>query len=446
MSETAHLSLITSKDELFKYTSGRWIHNKHLRLAECYLQFNIPALMNIITAASGHMTSDIVSFFKLAEGGFNCLFQATFRDGKHVITRLPYPSTAPERYAVASKAATLDYLRLHGFPTPEVANLVSAEYIIMEKLDGTPLGDMCIYYQRDLPTERKVPLSGHHRSEFCMGPMAHYGWWHRERSVLDIDRGPFGEQEMTWVKAYAKPRLPYKRLYREVYGFCQVLPDCHIENLSKYLTLAPCLRFRTGSSLDQPPNNILISDANEVVGLVDWQHSTILPLGLTAGIPKYFQNYGDPDSEKLIEPRINLPSNFKSLPESDYAGSPWEGDLITLKADMIRAVQSWTTLISADSIGYKQGTCSTPIIAYPGRVVCDILALDARQREADVAMDQMRDVLGINILSWVPNDEYEAVKEKAREIKAKMLEAAETNEDRIRIQDHFPFNNFDENS
>ncbi|KAH1668119.1 hypothetical protein KXV52_005667 [Aspergillus fumigatus] len=548
MSETAHLSLINSNDELFKYTSGRWIHNEHLRLAERYLQFDIPALMNVIAAASGHMTSEIVSFSKLAEGGFNRLFQATFRDGKHVIARLPYPSTAPERYTVASEAATLDYLRLHGFPTPEVyawcstkANPVGAEYIIMEKLDGTPLGDMwyamtpkeqhktmkqivewetrlmsmdfpafgSIYYQRDLPTERKVPLSAHHGGEFCIGPMAHYGWWHGERSILDVDRGPWssssdifravGEREMTWVKAYAKPRLPYERLYREVYGFCRVSPDRHIENLSEYLTLAPCLGFRTGSSLDRPvirhpdlqPNNILISDANEVVGLIDWQHCTILPLGLAAGIPKYFQNYGDPDSEKLIEPRIDLPSNFESLPESDQfaireairkklvhflyaaftkrlneehydaifdesailhqrlfksAGTPWEGDSITLKADMIRAVQSWTTLISADSIGYERETCSTPTLTYPDKVVRDILALDARQKEADVAMDQMRNVLGIDILGWVPNDEYEAAKEKASEIKAKMLEAAETDEDRIGIQNHFPFDDFDEGS
>lgn len=113
---------------------------------------------------------------------------------------------------------------------------------------------------------------------------------------------------------------------------------------------------------------------------------------------------------------------------------------------MIRAVQSWTTLISADSIGYERETCSTPTLTYPDKVVRDILALDARQKEADVAMDQMRNVLGIDILGWVPNDEYEAAKEKASEIKAKMLEAAETDEDRIGIQNHFPFDDFDEGS
>ncbi|RHZ63626.1 putative sensor histidine kinase/response regulator [Aspergillus thermomutatus] len=495
-------------------------HNEHLRLAERYLPFDIPALMNVIAAASGHATSDIVSFYKMAEGGFNRLFQATFTDGKHVVARLPYPSTAPEHYTVASEAATLDYLRLHGIPTPGVyawcstkANPVGAEYILMEKLDGTPLGDIwyamtpkeqhkimkqivewetrlmslefpacgSLYYQKDLPTQRKVPLPNHNGS-----------------SSSDLFRA-VSERELTWAKAYAKPRLPYERLYREIYGFCQISPDRHIQNLSDYLTLAPCLGFKAASSLNRPvirhpdlqPNNILISDANEVVGFVDWQHCTILPLGLAAGIPKDFQNYGDPDSEKLIEPRIDLPPNYDSLPESAQlsiretirkrlvhflyaaftrrlneehydaifdqsailhqrlfksAGSPWEGDSITLRADMIRALQSWPNLISADSVGRERGTCNTPSLTYSDRVVRDTLALDARQKEADLAMDQMRNVLGVDILGWVPSDEYEAAKELAREIKAKMLKAAETNEDRIGIQNHFPFDDFDENS
>ncbi|GIK00090.1 phosphotransferase enzyme [Aspergillus viridinutans] len=547
-SAAAYQSVKNSKDELFRYTSGRWIHNEHLRLAERYLQFDIPALVNVVAAASGHVTSDIVSFYKLAEGGFNRLFQATFTDGKHVVARLPYPSTAPEHYTVASEAATLDYLRLHGFPTPEVyawcstkANPVGAEYIIMEKLDGTPLGDIwyamtpkdqhkitkqivelearlmslefpacgSLYYQKDLPTKKKVPLPSHNNGEFCIGPIAHYSWWHGERSILDIDRGPWssssdlfravGERELAWAKAYAKPRLPYEHLYREIYGFRQVLPDSHIQNLSDYLTLAPCLGFRAGSSLNRPvirhpdlqPNNILISEANEVVGLIDWQHCTILPLGLAAGIPKDFQNYGDPDSEKLIEPQIDLPPNYDSLPESDQlsiretirkrlvhflyaaftrrlneehydaifdqsailhqrlfksAGSPWEGDSITLKADMIRAIQSWPTLISADSVGSERETCNTPSLTYSDRVMRDTLALDERQKEADVAMDQMRNVLGVDVMGWVPNEEYEAAKATAREIKAKMIEAAETDEDRIGIRNHFPFDDFDENS
>lgn len=111
---------------------------------------------------------------------------------------------------------------------------------------------------------------------------------------------------------------------------------------------------------------------------------------------------------------------------------------------MIRAIQSWPTLIPAGSVGRGRGTCNTPAFTYSDEVVSDTLALDERQNEADTAMDQMRNVLGVDVLGWVSNEEYEAAKEMAREIKAKMLEAAETDEDRIGIQNHFPFDDFDE--
>lgn len=93
---------------------------------------------------------------------------------------------------------------------------------------------------------------------------------------------------------------------------------------------------------------------------------------------------------------------------------------------MIRAIQSWPTLISADSVGRGRGTCNTPALTYSDKVVSDTLALDEQQNEADTTIDQMRNVLGVDVLGWVLNEEYEAAKEMARVIKAKMLEAAET--------------------
>jgi hypothetical protein len=59
-------------------------------------------------------------------------------------------------------------------------------------------------------------------------------------------------------------------------------------------------------------------------------------------------------------------------------------------------------------------------------------------------MEEMRDVLGVDVLGWVPNEEYEAAKEKACEVKARMLEVAETPKHITAAQDHFPFADFDE--
>lgn len=169
-----------------------------------------------LLSASDRSSSDIIIFSKLSEGGSNRIFQATFRDRKCVIARLSYLSTVPEHYTVASEVATLDYIRLHGIRTPEVYaycstkdNPVGAECIIMEKLDGIPLGDMwysmttkeqhkvvkqivewetrlmslefpacgSLYYHKNLPSEKKISLSAQSEVDFCIGPVAHYRWW-----------------------------------------------------------------------------------------------------------------------------------------------------------------------------------------------------------------------------------------------------------------------------
>ncbi|KAL4889177.1 kinase-like domain-containing protein [Aspergillus ambiguus] len=546
MTEFIHLPTNSRDDELFRYTSGRWIYNEQLRLSERHLTFDVSALKKVVASSSGHAPSDVVTISKLSEGGFNRVFQIHFKDGQSVIARLPYPSTTPEHYTVASEVATLDYLRLHGIRTPKVyawcstkANPVGSEYIIMEKLGGITLGDVwysmtpkeqhdmmkkivhweaqlmslkfpaygSIYYREDLTSEKNVPLPGQKDVKFCIGPISHYSWWHDGRNTLNIDRGPWlsptnifraaGERELSWTKIYAKPRLPYERLYREIYGFCKVSPETHIRNLSDYLKLVPFLGFSARTALQRPvirhpdfqPNNILVSESNEIVGFIDWQHSSILPLGLAAGIPKDFQNYGDPDSEELREPQLGLPPNFNSLTPSEQtsvretlqkrlvhflyaaftrrlneehydaifdntvilhqrlfksAGTPWEGDSVTLRADMIRAMQSWQDLIAADHVPHTKGTLPLPPIQYSDKFVQDTLELDSRQREADDAMDQMRHALGVDVLGWVPNSEYATAKELAEEMKSRMLEAAETADDITGVRDHFPFDDFDE--
>lgn len=58
------------------------------------------------------------------------------------------------------------------------------------------------------------------------------------------------------------------------------------------------------------------------------------------------------------------------------------------------------------------------------------------------SMEQMRHALGVDVLGRVPNSEYEAAKEVARKMKAKMLEAAKTAHDVTAVRSHFPFDNF----
>ena len=62
---------------------------------------------------------------------------------------------------------------------------------------------------------------------------------------------------------------------------------------------------------DLQPRNIFVSESFEVTGLIDWQHSGVMPLFLQCRIPKDFQNYGDDISESLVEPK--LPAKLDDL-------------------------------------------------------------------------------------------------------------------------------------
>lgn len=171
--------------------------------------------------------TDVKDHAKLAEGGFNRVLQITMTDDTQLLARLPYPLTEPRQMAVASEVATLALLRAHGLPVPRVLaystdarNPVGTEYIIMEKIPGSPLGNTwfdlsekqrlkvllqivqleakfhaiefpgcgSVYYARDLPPNSpRIAISD---SDFCIGPDVALKWWFAERAALPINRGP----------------------------------------------------------------------------------------------------------------------------------------------------------------------------------------------------------------------------------------------------------------
>lgn len=166
-------------------------------------------------------------------------------------------------------------------------------------------------------------------------------------------------------------------------------------NLEKYLQIASHLIPRDCPAFHRPvirhpdlqPNNIFVSSELEISGLIDWQHSTVLPLFLQCGIPQSLQNYGDEISKSLQVP--TLPEDFNELEEIHQvqhaelfrkrqlhylyvkltaeknpehynaltyhfstlrrqvfhrASDPWEGDNMTLKADLVTLSRNWGEL------------------------------------------------------------------------------------------------------
>lgn len=59
-------------------------------------------------------------------------------------------------------------------------------------------------------------------------------------------------------------------------------------------------------------------------------------------------------------------------------------------------------------------------------------------------MEQLREAVGVGVDGWVSNNDFEASKGKAQEVKAKLLEMCDDPLERTKLQDHFPFDGFDE--
>jgi len=129
---------------------------------------------------------------------------------------------------MASKVATMDFIRAHGAPTPRILgyaideNPVGSEYILMEKMSGRAIGDewfdiseqqrlqilhdmvkleskpfsiqmpasASIYYIHDLgPDTSKVHITGVD-GQVCVCPYAGLRWWYDKREDLALYRGP----------------------------------------------------------------------------------------------------------------------------------------------------------------------------------------------------------------------------------------------------------------
>ena len=206
-------------------------YNESLRLQERVLNFDVTELKKAAAAAVHKDLTEVHSISKLAEGGFNRSFEVSI-DGISVIARLPYPSTYPKHFTVASEVATINLLRSYGVPAPKILdysttsdNAVSSEYIIMEKVKGRDLGDIwyeisekerlkilsqvgklesvlfsiplptygSIYHKHDLEAgTNTVDFAGGGlgAAQFCVGPNVAQKWWYDGRGQLPVSHGP----------------------------------------------------------------------------------------------------------------------------------------------------------------------------------------------------------------------------------------------------------------
>ncbi|ESZ90625.1 phosphotransferase enzyme family protein [Sclerotinia borealis F-4128] len=337
----------------------------------------------------------------------------------------------------------------------------------------------------DMPKSEENSLKD--ASRFCIGPSTEYLWWYQRRNELAANGGPWqnseevlkavGEREILWLQRFGEKRYPREPFYREFYGREKVDPQVQVQFLQDYLKIAPHL-VPKAEQLNTPiirhpdlsPSNILISDNGDIAGVIDWQHAAILPLFLQAKVPKHFQNYGDDDSENFRRPK--LADDFITMTSSDSevemelyrrrqvhyfylsytnqinkahfqaigkyglvlrnqlfdtAGRPWEGDITSLQAQLIKTLMNWSEITSSDD---------NPPVLYPPVEIKECLDRDAKQKSIDEQMQSLRECIGVNIDGLVVNEEFENAREKAKLIKQELVEGADTEEEKMEFDEH----------
>ncbi|KAJ5594732.1 kinase-like protein [Penicillium hispanicum] len=489
------MSTSTTRD-LFAYTSGRFLYNEEARLRERYVQFDPDGLRREVERHIGSSHGPVGEITKIGEGGFNRVLLLTMHDGFEAIVKIPYHIAGPRYFATASEAATLQFLYSQGIPVPRLygyspsnENPAGTEYIIMEKAAGVgletiwlemskrerhklasgfveiekkffslPFGSTgSIYFKDDIPPKLQAPLYHEASTDskmFCIGPTADYMFWRGKRASLDIFRGPWADpcgylmsiaqKEIEWVRQYGKPlKLDFPH-NGSTPG--EVSPDEYVHLLEKFLLLAPYL---------------LPKDLNSPLNQPTLRHPV-------AGHPRAFENPDLEQSPDLKEP--SLPSDYEGLPVNakaeadelyrrrllfyyyrifnghlnkphlqalrdplllprqhlvDRAGRQWNGNVMTLKGALVRMVEYWPHL--PDTRG----------IACPVEFTDAELDGFAEQEQMWFDLNKLvnywRDEIGINEEGWVSNDRYEDAVRKTAQLKDSLVEAAEGDEEDIRL-------------
>ena len=374
-----------------------------------------------------------------------------------------------------------------------------------------------LYYAHDLEKvvgKAAIPLKDEH---FCIGPDTRLPMWYGRRSQLDVDRGPCmllsaffimplnqpitidesaeaalvaaARKELAYLEQFGQPLLPFRRERRDGYQYQEQSPLAHIENLKRYLLIVPSLipgdpalrRFCIRHP-DLQQSNIVVRRSSEsgwqVVSLLDWQHTSILPPFLLAGVPQRLQNHDDSVSQSMMPP--SLPENFDELTETKrteaeevyrrrlvhyhyvqsteecnkphydaltdpmcvlrsrlfhHASSPWEGETLELKVALIRAMERWITLTG------EGPPC--PVV-FDAEDVRETTKLNEVQRKADKVFEVWQNMLGLGPEGWVPKQHYEEAVALCKQMKEEALTEATSEEERAEIMAHWPWDDMNE--
>ncbi|KZF23958.1 hypothetical protein L228DRAFT_208790 [Xylona heveae TC161] len=347
-------------------------------MAMRHTRFNMNELAKRAAEAAGDAHTQCVQVEKFSDGMFNKSFLFTMQDGTQVVGKAPNPNAGLAHYTTASEVATMDFVRNRlGTPAPKVLawsskakeNPVGAEYIIMEKIAGVQLEEIwpkldikdrlevvkaisgyqkswmstsfaqygSLYYSSDIfENSEGCSLIGENESEtreprFAVGPSTGREFLDDGRMELNFDRGPrssaeqyktaIGLRELICVQEITK--LPQSSI--SLYGPGTYYPS-RSQKVAALNTYPRMLKFLlpTDTSIsssflwhpDLHAENIFVTPERpwQVLGIIDWQSSELLPLFDHARQPYLLDHDGPPISG--IDPPA-FPQNYDQLDSAE---------------------------------------------------------------------------------------------------------------------------------
>ncbi|EGD94835.1 hypothetical protein TESG_02337 [Trichophyton tonsurans CBS 112818] len=357
--------------------------------------------------------TSIINLTKLGEGGVNRVLAATLENGLQVVVKIPYPLSVPRSQQPMKMQLELNILSWSLYQYGQRAGL---------KLDRGPWSDLHHYLRA------------------------------------------IGRRELEWTKNY---RLPLEKEFPYNALLPGIIPHEHYAALlQKYLAIAPFLLPK--DPLD-PGNQPTIRHPAQtsrqltflcppihltLTSIIDWQHTTVTPLLLAAGYPKMFENPDVEPPETLEAPKppegydtldietksqvdellrrrylyylyrvFNGARNKRHLaafydpvlqPRQhlvDYADRQWNGNLITLRAALMRMCGYWPLLPTKEECPISFTDAELKKHSKDEPMWIDLTAL----------VNYWRDELGgLSEEGWIRSEMFDHAMKKNKELKKKI--------------------------
>ncbi|KAF2429614.1 hypothetical protein EJ08DRAFT_270470 [Tothia fuscella] len=357
-----------SREDLFRYTNGRFLVNEKAQCSRRYVNFNLEQLCAVVASAEG-CASPVTAIEKM-EGGFSKALLMKREDGTEVIAKIPFPNAGPPMYTTASEVAVLKYVKEHTtVPVPKVlawssdsSNPVGAEYIIMEKATGVQLftawdgldgsarlslieqlteiegqlaridfpafGHLYLRHSvQDQALHQKLAPTADPTSSYCVGPSCDRSWEQASVGDKSLDKGPWNTLSQLGIGLSQRESSHFSgpgNLTSASQAVVQLLR--HAAQTMELLDSNPMIAQSAKPTLwhtDLHMGNIFVSekDPSKIVSLIDWQSISISPLFMQVRWPVFLEPPDD-YAEGFVKPK--LPENFEDLDEDGKASASYK--------------------------------------------------------------------------------------------------------------------------